>query len=118
MSAPSGAEFSRQQSFTAQSDKMDTSILIRIFDTDTIRLEETESALRKSLKDFGVQGFEIQPISCFLEIQRQNKIEYVPVLEVNGLTISVRKALTKTMLEDCATRLARWQALKAKSSDS
>jgi len=96
---------------------MDTSILIRIFDTDAIKLEETESALRKSLTDYGVQDFEIQAISCFLEIQRHNKIEYMPVLEVNGLTISVRKALTKTMLEDCAARLARWQAVKGRSAD-
>jgi hypothetical protein len=91
---------------------MDTNILVRIFDTDTIRLEETESTLRKSFKDHGVEWFEIHPISCFLEIQRQNKIDYVPVLEVNGLTISVKKALTKAMLEDCSARLARWQAAK------
>jgi len=96
---------------------MNTSILIRIFDTDAIKLEETESALWKSLTDYGVQDFEIQPISCFLEIQRHNKIEYMPVLEVNGLTISVKKALTKAMLEDCSARLARWQALKTGSAD-
>jgi hypothetical protein len=96
---------------------MDTSILVRIFDTDTMRLEETESALRKSFNDYGVQRFEIQPISCFLEIQRQNKIEYVPVLEVNGLTISVGKALTKPMLEDCSARLAKWQAFKNGNGD-
>ena len=96
---------------------MNTSILIRIFDTDAIKLEETESALRKSLTDYGVQDFEIQAISCFLEIQRHNKIEYMPVLEVNGLTISVKKALTKAMLEDCSARLARWQALKTGSAD-
>ncbi len=96
---------------------MDVSILVRIFDTDTIRLEETESALRKSFKDYRVQRFEIQPISCFLEIQRQNKIDYVPVLEVNGLTISVGKALTKTMLEDCSARLAKWQVLKRGNAD-
>ncbi|AFM24831.1 hypothetical protein [Desulfomonile tiedjei] len=90
---------------------MDTSILVRIFDTDTVKLEETESALRKSLKAYGVQDFEIQPISCFLEIQRHNKIDYVPVLEVNGLTISVRKPITRAMLEDCSARLARWQVL-------
>jgi len=96
---------------------MNTSILIRIFDTDAIKLEETESALWKSLTDYGVQDFEIQAISCFLEIQRHNKIEYMPVLEVNGLTISVKKALTKAMLEDCSARLARWQALKTGSAD-
>jgi hypothetical protein len=95
---------------------MNTSILIRIFDTDAIKLEETESALRKSLNDYGLEEFEIQAISCFLEIQRHNKIEYMPVLEVNGLTISVKKALTKTMLEDCSARLARWQALKRGSA--
>ena len=94
---------------------MDTNIVVRIFDTDTIRLEEAESALQKSFKDYGVQRFEIQPVSCFLEIQRQNKIDYVPVLEVNGLVVSVRKALTMRMLEDCAARLARWQALKESS---
>jgi len=96
---------------------MNTSILIRIFDTDAIKLEETESALWKSLTDYGVQDFEIQAISCFLEIQRHNKIEYMPVLEVNGLTISVKKALTKAMLEDCSARLARWQVLKRENAD-
>ncbi len=97
---------------------MDTNILVRIFDTDTIRLEEAETALQKNFKDYGVQRFEIQPVSCFLEIQRQNKIDFVPVLEVNGLVISVRKDLTMTMLEDCAARLARWQALKGRSADT
>jgi len=92
---------------------MKSEILIRIFDMDAGRLENSQIALRHYLTAYGVKDVEIQPISCFLEIQRQNKIKYVPALEVNGLTISVNKVLTDRMLEDCSVRLARWQAEKS-----
>lgn len=84
---------------------MDSSIIVKIFDTDTRRLEETEVALRKCFLDYGVRDYEIEPVSCFLEIQRRDKINYRPALEVNGLTISVNREITTSMLEDCACRL-------------
>jgi len=92
---------------------MKPEILIRIFDMDAGRLEDSQITLTRYLKAYGVKDVEVQSISCFLEIQRQNKIEYLPALEVNGLTISVNKVLTDQMLENCSMRLARWQAGKS-----
>lgn len=97
---------------------MKPSILIRIFDMDAGRLEDSEITLRRHLKAHGVENVEIQPISCFLEIQRHNKIQYIPAMEVNGLTISVNKILTDSMLEDCSVRLSRWQAEKSSETES
>jgi hypothetical protein len=98
---------------SAEDETMKSDVLIRIFDTDASRLEDSEITLRRYLKAHGVKDVEIEPVSCFLEIQRQNKIKYIPAMEVNGLTISVNKVLTESMLEDCSIRLSRWQAEKA-----
>ncbi len=97
---------------------MKSDVLIRIFDMDAGRLEDSEITLRRHLKAHGVKNVEIQPISCFLEIQRHNKIQYLPAMEVNGLTISVNKMLTDSMLEDCSVRLARWQAEKSSQAQA
>ena len=93
---------------------MDAALLIRLYDTDGMRLTQAEKHLREKLHAHGVSA-EVETVACHLEMGRQGLFGQEPVLQVNGYTVSASVPLTHAMLEDCCRRLGEWQRVKQSS---
>jgi hypothetical protein len=96
--------------------KPSADVVIRILDTDALRLGRVERDLRRRLKSWGVTA-QVFCIGCGLEIARQGFAEQCPALLMNQYIVSAGVPITQEILEEFRQKLMRWLSLHESRSD-